>query len=205
MNTNNLSCTCSMLLVGLLCLAPIVVAADLNPQERETGLHYLAQSRQGVQNAVQGLSDAQWKFKPAPDRWSVAEVVEHMALIEAAVENILLKIDAAPAGTPERDVKQIDAMILLKVPDRSQKVQAPPQALPTGRWSPQDALNHFQTSCTQIADILESKSDLRAHIVDHPVLGPLDGYQWILAVAAHNERHTKQILEVKADPHFPTR
>jgi hypothetical protein len=39
--------------------------------------------------------------------------------------------------------------------------------------------------------------------VDHPVLGPLDGYEWILAAAAHSERHTKQILEVKADPNFP--
>jgi hypothetical protein len=35
------------------------------------------------------------------------------------------------------------------------------------------------------------------------VFGPLDGYDWILAVAAHTARHTQQILEVKADPGFP--
>jgi hypothetical protein len=31
----------------------------------------------------------------------------------------------------------------------------------------------------------------------------MDGYQWVLATAAHTERHTKQILEVKSDPNFP--
>jgi len=41
------------------------------------------------------------------------------------------------------------------------------------------------------------------HVFDHPALGPLDGYEWVLAVAAHTERHTKQILEVKADANFP--
>jgi hypothetical protein len=51
--------------------------------------------------------------------------------------------------------------------------------------------------------ILQSTPDLRAHVVAHPALGPLDGYQWILTVAAHTERHTKQILEVKADTRFP--
>jgi len=30
----------------------------------------------------------------------------------------------------------------------------------------------------------------------------IDGYQWILAASAHTERHTKQILEVRADPGF---
>jgi DinB superfamily len=201
--TKNLSGTSSVLLTGVLGLTSISVAADLASQERETGIHYLAQSCQDVQNAVEGLSDAQWEFKHAPDRWSAVEIIEHLALIEGAVQNILLKIDAAPAGAPERGVKQIDAMILLKVPDRSQKVQAPPQALPTGRWSPREALSHFQTRATQLGDVLNSRSDLRDHVVNHPVLGPLDGYQWILAVAAHHERHTKQILEVKADPHFP--
>ena len=33
----------------------------------------------------------------------------------------------------------------------------------------------------------------------------MDGYQWILTAAAHVERHTKQMLEVRADPNFPTK
>jgi len=31
----------------------------------------------------------------------------------------------------------------------------------------------------------------------------LDAYEFVLLIAAHSERHTKQILEVKADPNYP--
>jgi hypothetical protein len=31
----------------------------------------------------------------------------------------------------------------------------------------------------------------------------MDGYQWVLAAAAHAERHAKQMLEVIADDDFP--
>jgi len=48
-----------------------------------------------------------------------------------------------------------------------------------------------------------TNDDLRDHMGPHPVLGPLDAYQWILLISAHSERHTKQIEEVKADPNFP--
>ena len=193
----------SSMLLGTVCLAGVVSRQDLTPPEREQALRYLAETRDGVVEAVKGLSDAQWRFKPAPDRWSVAEVVEHLALIEEIVHGILLKLDQAPAAPVNRDIKKIDAQILSEVPDRSTKVQAPPQAVPTGRWTPAAALDHYLATRAQITAILRSAPDLRQHVVNHPVLGQLDGYEWILAVAAHSARHTKQILEVKADPHFP--
>jgi len=34
-------------------------------------------------------------------------------------------------------------------------------------------------------------------------MGMLDAYQWILLLSGHTERHTLQILEVKADPKYP--
>jgi hypothetical protein len=50
---------------------------------------------------------------------------------------------------------------------------------------------------------LTKTPNLRDHAVDSPLNKKLDGYEWILFIAAHSERHTKQILEVKADPNFP--
>lgn len=48
--------------------------------------------------------------------------------------------------------------------------------------------------------------DLRRHLAPSPVVKKdLDGYQWILTLVGHSERHTLQILEVKADPNFPKR
>jgi len=192
------------LLVAMACIAATAAGQSLTPVEKEQTLRYLAETRNGVVDAVKGLSDAQWKFKPAPDRWSVAEVVEHLALIEDIVsQNVLGNIEKAPAPVADRDPKQVDAMLLAKIPDRSTKYQAPPSAVPTGRWTPADTLEHFLAGRAQTVALFKSTPDLRAHAINHPVFGQLDGYEWVLAAAAHSARHTKQILEVKADPNFP--
>jgi len=189
--------------IALLLAAATATAQDPTSTERKQAQRYLSETRKGVEDATKGFTEAQWKFKPAPDRWSVAEVVEHLALIEDVVRDILGKLPQAPAPAPDRNVKEVDAMVLAKVPDRTTKFQAPEIAQPTGRWTPAGALEHFTASRAQTTALLESMPGLRAHILNHPVFGPLDGYQWIIAVAAHTERHTKQILEVKADPNFP--
>ena len=199
-----ITCTTAML-AGICCLMGVAYAEQITPAEQEHARQYLAETRQGVLDAVKGLSDTQWNFKPAPDRWSIAQIVEHLAITEEVVQTVFQKLPEAPAPSAERDPRQVDTLILAKVPDRSSKVQAPPPLLPTGRWTPQVALEHFLEYRQQTVSFLQSGSNLREHVIDHPVLGPLDGYQWVLTVAAHTERHMKQILEVKSDPHFPAK
>jgi DinB superfamily len=144
------------------------------------------------------------KFKPAPDRWSVAETLEHIALAEDFIfQNVTQKVMKAPAGPAGRDATKIDGMVLAMIPDRSHKAQAPPPLVPTGRWSPAETLDHFLKSRARTIEFMQSTPDLREHVTDSPLGQPLDAYEWVLFIAAHSERHTKQILEVKADPNFP--
>ena len=196
--------TKSAILFGAISLAGGATGQDITTMEREQALRYLAETRTGVIEAVKGLSEAQFNFKPAPDRWSGAECLEHIAIVENQVlSGVRVRLEKAPAPSADRDVQRVDAMVLSTVPDRSTKVQAPPQLVPTGHTTPAATLERFLASREQTVNWLKSDSDLRGHSVDHPVLGPLDGYEWILAIAGHSERHTKQILEVKADPNFP--
>ena len=191
------------LLSTALYFASAAGAQELTAKDRDRAVRLLDSSRAQVDESVRGLSEAQWTFKPGPDRWSVAEIVEHMALIEGIVKDFLVKIDQAPPPPADRNAAGIDEMILTKVPDRSTKVKAPEIAVPNGRWTPSVALEQFRNLDGELAEIVRTASGLRQHAIPHPILGPLDGYQWILTVGAHNERHNQQILEVKADPHFP--
>ena len=189
----------ALMFAGTLALAQTLTQAD-----REKAAQYLQQTRDGVLAAAKGLSDAQMKFKPGPDRWSVAEVLEHIVLAEDGLfQNVTDKIMKAPAGAADRDTAKTDAMVLAMVPDRSHKVQAPPPFVPNGRWTPAETLDHFQKSRARTIEFLSSTPDLRAHVSSDGPLGPLDAYEGLLFIAAHSERHTKQILEVKADPNFP--
>jgi hypothetical protein len=176
----------------------------LTQADRELGVKSLQQTRDGVVAATEGLSEDQMKFKPAPERWSVAETLEHIALTEDYLfQNTTDKIMKAPQGTADRDTAKIDAMVLAMIPDRSHKAQAPPPLTPTGRWTPAETLDHFWKSRAKTIEFLESTPDLRQHVTDSPIGQPLDAYEWLLFISAHSERHTKQILEVKSDPHFP--
>jgi len=69
--------------------------------------------------------------------------------------------------------------------------------------SPEASLKHFLESRAKTVELLKTTPDLRAHVSDSGLLGKIDAYERILFIAAHSERHTKQLLEVKADPKFP--
>src|SRR6266571_1831778 len=157
-----------------------------------------------AQEVTQGLSEAQWNFKPAPERWSVAQVMEHIAAAEDFIRGMVKeKVMMAPAGEPGRDVKKTDDAVLAMIPDRTNKVQAPEPLVPTNRFgSTEGSMKHFVESRAVTEDYLKTTAGLRDHVADSP-LGKLDGYEFVLLIAAHSERHTKQINEVKADPNFP--
>jgi len=192
------------------------LAADqtLDPLELEQAHLYLQQTRDGVLGATKGLSEAQWNFKPAPDRWSIGEIVEHMVTVEERVLGpIRDQLATAPAAPADYDYKLVDAIVINQFPNRLAKFQAPEFAHPSGRFAQSEAFDRLLKNYTRLTDYLESTPDLRQHaVVALPLKGVskgayefMDGYQWILAAAAHTERHTKQILEVMADANFPER
>jgi hypothetical protein len=179
-------------------------AQEVTPAEKERALKYLESTKQGVLDATSGLSEAQWNFKAGPDRWSIAQCMEHIAAAEDFIRQMdAEKVMVAPAA-PGRDVKKIDDGVIAMVPDRSQKAQAPEPLVPTNRFgSPEGSIKHFIESREKTEEFLKTTTGLRDHAVDSPMGTKLDGYQFILLIAAHSERHTKQILEVKADPNYP--
>jgi len=182
-----------------------VRAQQTTQADKDKALAYLESTEKGVLDATKGLSEAQWNFRTAPDRWSVAECVEHIAAAEDFIRGMAVdKVMKAPAA-PGRDTAKIDAGIMAMIPDRSRKAQAPDELKPTNRFgSPEGSLKHFAESRTATENFLKDTPDLRAHAVDSPLGGPkLDAYEWVLFVSAHSRRHTKQIEEVKADPNFP--
>ena len=189
------------------CTAVAVKAQDVSQADKDRALAYLESTKKGVVEATKGLSDPQWNFKAGPDRWSIAEVMEHLAAAEDMIRGMNQDQVMKSAPIPARDsaeLQKIDAMVVAMVPDRSHKIQAPEPLKPTNRFgSPTDAEKHFLESRTTTEEYLKTATDLRAHAIDSPMGVKLDGYEWILLIAAHSERHTKQMLEVKADPNFP--
>src|SRR5271166_2340271 len=77
----------------------------LSSEERQTALKSLQDTHDAFLKSIAGLSEKQWKFKPAPDRWSVAEVAEHITVSEsmifAMVQSRIMTSPAAPEKRAE--------------------------------------------------------------------------------------------------------
>jgi hypothetical protein len=185
--------------------SPLLRAQALTPAELSRAVEYLEKTRDGVVEASRGLSPAQLKFKPAPERWSVTEITEHLAATEPFLMNLILtQVMSAPARTEPTDVKAIDDFVLKVIPDRTNKLKAPEPLVPTNRFNtPADSLQQFKDNRAKTLAFLKETKGLRDHALDSPLGKKLDAYQWVLFIGAHSERHTKQLLEVKADPNFP--
>ena len=193
----------TLTLLGFLTLG--LRAQDISADERKRAADYLKKTSAAFLASTKGLSEAQLKFKSDPTRWSVAEVAEHIAAAEGFLFGMVQeKVMTAPARTEAVNVKEIDDFVLQVIPDRSKKATAPEPLMPKNRFgSMADTMKQFTESRAKTTAFLNNTKDLRQHAVDSPLGKKLDAYQWILFIAAHSDRHTKQILEVKADPNFP--
>lgn len=195
---------------------------DRDVSEAETAIaqRCLTDSREELLRAVSGLTERQWTFRPrAPadaNAWSIGDVVEHLVLLEEFFHaRIIVRLLEAPLRpTLVRPALSgmvhavADARVLslerdpttrVVVSGRSSLAEAPPLLRPTGRVAPQDSLDRFIIVREQTAVFLRSTPDLRRRFHDQSALGPLDGYQWVLFVAAHTERHIVQVLRLKED------
>jgi hypothetical protein len=187
------------------------VNPELTPLEKEQARLYIQQARDGAIGATRGLSEAQWSFKPAPDRWSIAEILEHVVFVQERVLGpIWEQLAAAPPAPGGYDREQVDSIAMHRFPTRLTRFPAPEFALPNGRWTHSEALERLAANSAGLIERLESWPDLRAHALEAAPLKAvsqgkyqwMDGYQWLVTAAAHTERHTKQMLEVKASPDF---
>lgn len=191
------------LLFSVVVLAGFAHAGSITDAERKTVLDYLERTRTKLLEETSNLTAEQWRFKSSPDRWSIAECVEHIAVTEQSIL-ARLKMSLKEEAPAKLDTKK-DAVLMRFMPDRSRKATAPEEVAPKSRFATAaEAIAFFEKARAATTTYATStQDDLRAHGFPHFAFGDLDAYQWLILLPAHCERHTKQILEVKADPAFP--
>lgn len=181
-------------------------AAASNPEGTEGAeaiVRHLNAAKEKFLASVAGLSEAQLKFKPAADRWSIAEIAEHIVLSETFLHEVVSNMLKSPA-TPDKKSTVPDAAVLQNAADRTNRLQTRDSLVPTGRWGTlKQTLKEFDAARTRTLALVKAQQpELRSHFAK---FGPLemDAHQWLLSLAGHSERHTAQINEVKAAKNFP--
>jgi hypothetical protein len=184
----------------------------LTAEERDVAGQLLQQSHNAVIGVTKCLTDAQWNFKPAPDRWSIAEILEHIVTVQERVLGpVLDHLPKAPAPPEGVDPKIVDSIVIHQLGTRLDRFASPEMVRPTSQLAPREALAKLESNRAMCLARLESMPGLRQHVLPAPPLKAvtkgayevMDGYQWILAASSHTERHVKQMIEVMADPAYP--
>ena len=144
---------------------------------------HIDRTRARLTATVEGLSEEQQSFSPAPDRWTVAELVEHLSIVEAGVvrllEKLLGKAEEAGAEAAAPDLFA-DPVSIEEFVERSRvaKYEAPERIRPTG-LPLADSLARLKESRAALHALRPrvERADGRALRFPHPAWGPLDLYQ----------------------------
>src|SRR5688500_4518658 len=159
----------AMAVMTMVAIAPAMLAGDaMAKRDRDSAVKYLTTTRDQVIAETEKLSDAQWNFKAGPDRWSVGEVVEHLALAEDFLSETRQKVMAGPPASADQLVKAKgqDAVILKAIPDRTKKVQAPEPIQPKQRLGSREkvAAAYRSRRANTLAYAQKTTDDLRSQI-----------------------------------------
>jgi hypothetical protein len=194
-------------LIGAVVFSSSLIAGELTKADRDMLVDHLKRTEAAFLKSIDGVSDAQWTWKSAPDRWSVAETSEHITKSEDLLRGMVEGMMKAPAS-PDilAKAKGKDEVILKAIPDRTKKAQAPEPLIPKGAFASKAALiDAFKAARAKTLAIAGGTSDLRAFGMAGFPMGEVDAYQGILFLSAHTERHTKQIEEVKTTAGYPAK
>jgi len=184
-------------------------AADpkMTPEERAHVIKLLEDSQKEFLSYVENVNEAQWKWKPAPDRWSVGQTAEHILLAETALfRGVELSIGAPRNPDWEKATAGKTELLERVMPDRTHKATAPDSVQPQGQLSKAEVIRQFnEVRAKTIKFAQETQVPLKEHTWEHPfpTFKTLNAYQWLIYIPLHNLRHDQQIAEVKATPGYP--
>lgn len=167
----------------------------MTPAERQRLSAHLEMTSGWLIDEVSGLTPEQLAFKPGPNDWSIAQVIDHLLVVGPIYWNDLQAALKAPASTRPSDFS--DADILWYGIDRGNPEKAIATELPVGRFKDlPSAIAEYRKNHERLAAFVKTTdADLRAHRVPRQ---SSDAYQWALLISTHEQRHILQIRALKA-------
>ncbi len=179
--------------------------ARLTAGERADALALLEATAAETLAQVAGLSDAAWSYKPASDKWSVAEVVEHLLLAEGTFKiqiETILETDPNPQWAEQSAGRLVS--LRTTVLDRGNKFPANDRVKPSGEIGRGELIERFREARSRtIAFVRTNQKPIKAHTSESTIFNTMNTYHWLMLVGLHNQRHNAQIADILADPGLP--
>lgn len=194
-----------IILSGCFCLMLSGIFAQKlwTENDRQYLLDNINRTTAALEKEITGLTDAQWHFKESPERWSIAQIIEHLGIYEFAYnKEAAVIINSKPEPALINTAKN-DSFYLAWMAE-TQSHTARGLGLPQGLMHGADNWIYFKTLRDQnMAFITNTPADLRAFFTYRPDNVRWNLHQLYIILFAHCDRHLRQILKIKANPDYP--
>jgi hypothetical protein len=167
-------------------------------------LQYVDAERAKLRATVDRVPPDRRGVSPSPDTWTVAQVVEHLAVVERRITALFLKIvtEARTAGiaAETETTSQLEALNPGQFADRTHKFVGPAAVHPSAVVDVDAALTALEAARHDFRAAVISADGLALGTLTapHPIFGPLSLYRWISFIGGHDARHEQQIREIDA-------
>lgn len=174
---------------------------ELHPRIKEVH-DYLISAHVHLHDAVEPIPTELRDTPPGPDRWSVAQVLEHLSIVETRIAQLIAKrtAEGRAAGVgPERDdTTVLWTMDVMRVLDRREQIEAPETVRPLKGFKSSEAMAALTAAQDELSSAVRAANGLALGEIVHPnrIFGPLNLYQWGAFAAAHEMRHALQVREI---------
>jgi hypothetical protein len=152
--------------------------------------------REELRSAVDSVPESLREVRADGERWSAAEVLDHLALIETMIAGLLTQF--AADAPPRAETRELPPIIdLSRMAARSRRVPAVPGSEPRHGITTAEAWQRLEAARANLLAIIERVRTRDVDGMTHPhfIIGPLDAREWISFVAWHEIRHANQIRE----------
>ena len=171
--------------------------------DRQYTLENMRRTRDALVKETENLTPAQWAFRDSANRWSIGEVVEHLALWEIVWAREI-GMGSRNKPQPELNVTSSPDSYYTTFIMEDKAHVAPDFAVPTGFIKGKDNLTFFLRGRDQAIKFVETtKLDLRSYFELTNTPNPRNMHQVLIYQWGHVDRHLKQIAKLKAHKNYP--
>lgn len=176
----------------------------MSTSEKQLLTKELEASTAALKQSVIGMSDEAAGKRPAEDRWSVLEILEHVIIVDGNFRR--MAEEGRRLEVPQLDSAR-EAALIDRALDRTQKRAAPERSLPKGQFTSVDEAFHALDGNLERnrAFISQYAPDLQRLEIDHPRMGKFTAYEAMRILPNHARRHVEQIEDLKRDQSTVTR
>jgi hypothetical protein len=186
--------------LALLLFAAAASAAPMSKLEREQLVAHFEMTERWLTQELDGLTEAQLKFRPGEGKWSILDVVDHLTVAEPQYWQ-WLQDDMKQPGTITRGADPDENFLWYGI-DRTVRNKTGAAREPKGQLTnAAGGLARFRKlRAAMLQYARTTDDDLRSHAIQK---SKTDMYQWFLMISTHSQRHILQIQEIKADAAYP--